>query len=359
DAETGEVVATASHPETEMEMLSLQSGWAEQLPEVWWQNLCIVTKKLLEKSGVNAADLGAIGIGYQMHGLVTVDKDGKAIRPAIIWCDSRAVDIGEQAFREIGPDYCLQHYLNSPGNFTASKLKWVKDNEPALYEQIKYFMLPGDYIAYRLTGEAMTTVSGLSEGILWDFAANDVSTRLLDHYGIDRALAPPVAPTFGLQGRLGTAAAAELGLKAGVPVAYRAGDQPNNALSLGALNPGEVAATGGTSGVVYGVTDRLAGDPLQRVNSFAHVNHRPEQPRVGVLLCINGSGILYGWMRKQVANGDISYGDMEQIAATAPVGADGLRILPFGNGAERMFGNRNTGASILNLHFNRHRQAHL
>lgn len=359
DAQTGETAGAVQAPDREMDMLAPYPGWAEQDPEVWWANATAAVQKLLRQTQAAPSDIAAIGISYQMHGLVALDEAGKVVRPSIIWCDSRAVSIGDAAFQELGETYCLTHYLNSPANFTASKLKWVKDNEPECFAKIRYFMLPGDYIAYRLTGEPMTTVSGLSEGVLWDFSENTAAQKLLDHYGIDRTLIPPLAPTFGLQGRLTAAAAATLGLSAGIPVTYRAGDQPNNALALNALNPGEVAATGGTSGVVYGVVDKLVYDPQNRVNSFAHVNHQPGAPRIGVLLCINGTGIQYSWMRKQVAGDAVSYPEMEQLAATAPVGADGLCILPFGNGAERMLNNKNIGARIQHLHFNRHDRAHL
>ena len=359
DARTGKTAGVANAPETEMDILALHPGWAEQDPESWWENCRTAVHKLLQRTGISPVEVAAIGISYQMHGLVTIDREGKVIRPSIIWCDSRAVGIGDAAFHALGEDYCLQHYLNGPGNFTASKLKWVKDHEPEQYDRIAYMMLPGDYIAFRLTGEALTTVSGLSEGILWDFTDHNPAQGLLNHYGIDRSLIPPVTPTFGHQGRLTETAAAYLGLTPGVPVTYRAGDQPNNALSLNVLNPGEVAATGGTSGVVYGVVDQMASDRLNRVNSFAHVNHRQELPRIGVLLCINGAGIQYSWMRKQVATDGISYREMEQLAASVPVGSDGLCMIPFGNGAERMLGNRELGASLVNLQFNRHGRPHL
>lgn len=359
DARTGKTAGIANAPETEMDIMAPQPGWAEQDPENWWDNCRDAVQKLLGRTGIAPADIASIGIAYQMHGLVAIDREGEVVRPSIIWCDSRAVSIGDAAFRDIGEDYCLQHYLNGPGNFTASKLKWVRDNEPEQYERIRYFMLPGDYIAYRMTGEPLTTISGLSEGILWDFAENGVARRLLDYYGIDGSLIPPTVPTFGNQGRLTETAAGYLGLKAGVPVTYRAGDQPNNALALNALNPGEVAATGGTSGVVYGVVDSLVSDRQNRVNSFAHVNHNPQTPRIGVLLCINGAGSMYGWMRKQIAADGVLYDDMERMAASVPAGSDGLRIIPFGNGAERMLGNMNTGASIVNLQLNRHGRPHL
>ena len=359
DATTGKTLGAVQAPEREMDIMAPKPDWAEQDPEIWWQNACLAVQKLLKQTKTDPATVSAIGISYQMHGLVALDERGRTVRPSIIWCDSRAVGIGESAFRALGESYCLAHYLNSPGNFTASKLKWVKDNEPERFAKIRYFMLPGDYIAYRLTGEAATTVSGLSEGVLWDFSANAPAQSLLDHYGVDRSLIPPIVPTFGQQGRLSEEAAGALGLNPGVPVTYRAGDQPNNALALNVLKPGEVAATGGTSGVVYGVVDKLVADPQNRVNSFAHVNHQPGAPRIGVLLCINGSGIQYSWMRKQVAGDAVSYPEMEQLAATAPPGADGLCILPFGNGAERMLGNRTPGAQIGNLHFNRHGRAQL
>ena len=359
DASTGAVLGTAQAPDTEMEILAPKPGWAEQDPDDWWLQCKQALAKLFRQTGADASKVAAIGISYQMHGLVTIDREGKSLRPAIIWCDSRAVSIGDAAFREIGEDYCLQHYLNGPGNFTASKLKWVRDEQPELYEKIHRAMLPGDYIAFKLTGEALTTISGLSEGILWDFQSHSPASRLLEHYGIEAEKLAPLAPSFGDQGRVSAEAAKETGLPAGIPVTYRAGDQPNNALSLNVLEPGELAATAGTSGVIYGVIDRLAGDAQNRVNSFAHVNHQRETPRIGVLLCINGTGIQYRWLKQQVAAAGQDYPDLEQAAATVQPGSEGLQMIPFGNGAERMLGNRQVGAHILNLDFNRHKQAHL
>ncbi|MBK9017765.1 MAG: carbohydrate kinase [Saprospiraceae bacterium] len=366
--ESGEKIAVVQSPAQEMEIHSPQPGWAEQHPDTWWDNLCLATKKLLEKTGAKPAEIKGIGIAYQMHGLVLVDKNHEALRPSIIWCDSRAVGIGNRAFDEIGHERCLSHLLNSPGNFTASKLKWVQENEPSVFEKTHKFMLPGDYIAMKLTGEIMTTASGLSEGIFWDFKKNEVAGFVLDHFGFDKKLIPDIAPTFSPQGKLSKAAAAATGLAEGTPVAYRAGDQPNNALSLNVLEPGEVAATGGTSGVVYGVVDKPKYDPQSRVNSFLHVNHGVPphtsyliphtSTRIGILLCINGAGSQYAWVKQQIATDSISYFDMENLAASVPVGANGLRILPFGNGAERMLGNRDIGSKVNNLHFSRHSRAH-
>ncbi len=362
DARNSATVATVYSPETEMSIAAVQPGWAEQDPDMWWKNCCLAVKKLLrqlpQSSSIDRSAIAAIGISYQMHGLVAVDAEGKPVRPSIIWCDSRAVEIGDRAFRDLGESYCLEDCLNSPGNFTASKLKWVKENEPEVFAKIHKIMLPGDYIAFRMTGEATTTVSGLSEGAMWDFKENSPAHRLLDYYGLPENLLPDIVPTFGQHGKLTAAAAAELGLPAGIPVTYRAGDQPNNALSINVLNPGEVAATGGTSGVVYGVVDQLVFDRQSRINSFAHVNHTPEKPRIGTLLCINGAGIQYSWLRRQMAGDDTSYADMERKAAEVPAGSDGLRIIPFGNGSERLFGNQNLGAQVHNLHFNRHGKAH-
>ena len=362
DAQSGKCLSSAFAPEKEAPIVSRRPGWAEQEPASWLDYLKTATAAVLDAArarvrGFSPADIGAIGISYQMHGLVCVDKDLQVLRPSIIWCDSRAVPYGQQAFERLGADWCLSHLLNSPGNFTAAKLAWVKENESELFGRIWKVMLPGDYVAAYLTGEVCTTAEGLSEGIFWDFVEDRPSTRLLDYFGFEASVLPDVRPTFGVQGRLTAAAAAELGLQAGTPVTYRAGDQPNNALSLGVLNPGEIASTAGTSGVVYGVIGAVAHDPLSRVNVFAHVNHTASDPRLGVLLCINGTGILNAWMRRTVAP-DLSYPQMNEAAATVPVGSDGVAILPFGNGAERMLENRDCGCSLHGVNFNRHGRAH-
>ena len=359
DALTGQCVASAFYPKSEAEIIAVKPGWAEQNPEMWWQNLKLATKDVLAASKAAPADIKAIGISYQMHGLVCVDKQQRVLRPAIIWCDSRAVPYGERAFRELGEERCLSHLLNSPGNFTAAKLAWIKENEPQLFEQIDKIMLPGDYIAMRLSGEACTTVSGLSEGIFWDFKEGKVADWLLDYFGFPASVIPTIRPTFSEQGRVHKAAADELGLAEGTPITYRAGDQPNNALSLGVLNPGEIASTAGTSGVVYGVNGTVNYDPKSRVNTFAHVNHTAELTRLGVLLCINGTGILNSWMKRTVAPDGINYEAMNQLAAEAPIGAEGVSIIPFGNGAERMLQNKELGCSIHGINFNRHNKAQL
>ncbi|MBQ8362112.1 MAG: carbohydrate kinase [Bacteroidaceae bacterium] len=359
NAESGKCAASAFYPKSEAPIKAMQPGWAEQDPQMWWDNLKLATQAVMTESGISADDVSAIGISYQMHGLVCIDKEQQVLRPSIIWCDSRAVPYGEKAFKEIGEEHCLKHLLNSPGNFTASKLAWVKENEPALFERIDKIMLPGDYIAMRITGEACTTVSGLSEGMFWDFQNNDVARFLMDYYGFDRSIIPTIRPTFSEQGRMTAQAAAELGLRAGIPVTYRAGDQPNNALSLNVFNPGEIASTAGTSGVVYGVNGVTDYDPKSRVNTFAHVNHTTTDPRLGVLLCINGTGILNSWMKRTVAPENISYAEMNELAAQVPIGSEGVSILPFGNGAERMLQNREVGCTISGVSFNTHSKAHL
>lgn len=361
DTKTGRSVAAAQSPAEEMSMLAPQPGWAEQDPELWWKHLVISVKSCLKISSAVAEEVNAIGISYQMHGLVAVDKDNKPLRPSIIWCDSRAVAIGEQATSAIGEKYCLEHFLNAPGNFTASKLRWVKENEPQIYAKIHKIMLPGDYIAMRLSGDIVTTDTGMSEGIFWDYRSGSVSDRLLSHFGFDKSLLPPVVPVFGTQGVLARQAAGELGLREGVKISYRAGDQPNNAFSLKVLKPGETAATAGTSGVIYTVTDKNAFDPLSRVNTFVHVNNTASRPSNGVLLCINGTGILNSWLRKNTAGpgGAPEYEQMNAQAAKIPIGSEGLAMLPFGNGAERILQNKTVNASLHGLDFNRHSQAHL
>ncbi|MBP5195924.1 MAG: carbohydrate kinase [Bacteroidaceae bacterium] len=358
NVETGATAASAFYPEREAPIMALKAGWAEQDPQMWWDNAKLALKKIMSEANVGGDEIAAIGISYQMHGLVCVDRNLEVLRPAIIWCDSRAVPYGEKAFAVLGSDYCLQHLLNSPGNFTAAKLAWVKENEPELYGKIYKIMLPGDYMAMRLSGTVNTTVSGLSEGMFWDFKENCVSKALMSNFGFSEELIPDIVPTFAVQSTVSAAAAAELGLKAGIPIAYRGGDQPNNALSLNVFNPGEIAATAGTSGVVYGVLGEVGYDPKSRVNTFAHVNHAPDDPHLGVLLCINGTGILNAWMHRNVTF-DMGYAEMNDLAAQAPIGSDGVCIMPFGNGAERVLQNKEPGCSIHGVNFNKHSRAHL
>jgi xylulokinase len=358
DASNQQVVISGQYPDEESVITAKNVGWAEQSPQMWWEHVQHAFAICKTKGNFNSADISSIGIAYQMHGLVLVDKDQNVLRDSIIWCDSRAVEIGNQAFDTLGHEFCLSHLLNSPGNFTASKLAWVKQNEPDIYAKIDKMMLPGDFIAMKLTSQITTSISALSEGILWDFQTNSVSAELMELYGIEASLIPEIKPVFSEHGRVTAAIAELMGLKEGTPVSYKAGDQPNNALSLNVLQPGEVAATAGTSGVIYGVSDQLAYDPQSRVNTFAHVNHTAEEKRLGVLLCINGTGSLNRWA-KNVFGSSISYTQMNEEATKVPIGAAGLRILPFGNGAERMLNNRLVGAHVQGIDLNLHHQGHI
>lgn len=354
EASSGKIIASDYSPKKEMKIIAENVGWAEQNPTDWWINLKLAHESVLNKSGINPEDIKAIGITWQMHGLILVDKDQNLLRPSIIWCDSRAVPFGEKALQSIGEKKCLSHLLNSPGNFTASKLAWVKENEPEIFERIDKIMLPGDYIAMKLSGETGITIEGLSEGIFWDFKNNCISEDVVNYFGIPKSFFPEIVPTFGIQATVSASAAAELGLKEGTPISYRAGDQPNNALSLNVFNPGEIASTAGTSGVVYGVLDQLDYDEKSRVNTFAHVNHTLEQTRLGVLLCINGTGILNSWLKNNFATSLSSYGDMNELASLSPIGSKGLSIIPFGNGAERVLENKEVDCSLNGINFNIH-----
>jgi xylulokinase len=359
DVATGEMAGTAFWPQSEAPIKALKTGWAEQSPQMWWDNMKTALGKAMQQAGAKGSEVKAVGISYQMHGLVCVDKNGEALRDSIIWCDSRAVPYGEKAFREVGETWCLEHLLNSPGNFTAAKLAWVKENEPELFSKIHKIMLPGDYISMRLSGEMNTTIGGLSEGMMWDFKERSTAAKLLDYYGVPAEMIPEVVPTFSVQAQVSKAAAEELGLEAGTPISYRAGDQPNNAVSLNVFNPGEIASTAGTSGVVYGVLGEVRYDTKSRVNTFAHVNYTKDLTRLGVLLCINGTGILNAWMRRTVAPEGISYAEMNEMMAAIPVGSEGVSVVPFGNGAERVLENREVGCSVNGVNFNKHTKAHL
>ena len=358
DVESGEIASSAFYPEKEAPIMAVKAGWAEQDPQMWWENAKLSLKKVMNETGAKGEDILAIGISYQMHGLVCVDKAHKVLRPSIIWCDSRAVPYGERAFRDLGAELCLGHLLNSPGNFTAAKLAWVKENEPALFDRIDKIMLPGDYIAMKLSGEVKTTISGLSEGMLWDFKTKKPAKFLLDYFGFDENMLADIVPTFAIQSVVSKEAAAELRLKEGTPISYRAGDQPNNAVSLNVFNPGEIASTAGTSGVVYGVLGDVNYDTKSRVNTFAHANYTTELDRLGVLLCINGTGILNAWVHRNITP-NMGYAEMNHMAAGVPIGSEGVKIIPFGNGAERVLENREVGCSVHGLNFNNHNQAHL
>ncbi len=354
DGDSGAVLGQAYHPKSEMPMEAKEAGWAEQDPQMWWDSLLAALNEL--KHTASFAGVKAIGISYQMHGLVAIDEKKQPVRPSIIWCDSRAVSIGEEAFQAIGEENSLSKMLNSPGNFTASKLAWVKANEPDIYSRISKIMLPGDYIAMRLTGDIGTTSTGLSEGILWDFSQRGVSEDVMGQFGFDKSLIPEMRSTIGEQCRIDPEVASELGIDPDAKVTYRAGDQPNNALSLNVLEPGEIATTAGTSAVVYGVADHNCYDLGQRVNTFLHVNDTEDAPRNGILLCVNGSGILYNWLRKLLGKG---YEEMNALAAEAPIGSEGVCFYPFGNGAERVLNNKNPMASLWNVNFNRHDNTHI
>ena len=357
NAKKNKEVAVINEPEGEMKIEAIRTNWAEQSPDLWWEYLCSGTKRILFENKINSSQILGVGISYQMHGLVLLDKNKKVLRNAIIWCDSRAVEIGNKAAEEIGKKKYGQHLLNSPGNFTASKLKWVKENEPKIYEQVAFFMLPGDFIAFKLTGEILTTINGLSEGILWDYKKREIANWLLDHYHIDTDLTPPIVENFQNQGNITSEASKATGLPERIPVNYRAGDQPNNALSLNVLRPGEIAATGGTSGVLFAVKDQATTKEFTKVNHFAHVNYTKENPSIGTLLCINGVGILYNWLKKMTGNKD--YNTMNLCASEVNIGSENLVVLPFGNGSERMLNNINLGAHFYNLNLNAHSQKHL
>ena len=357
DSANGKNIAVVSQPSTEMDIISLHDGWAEQDPDLWWEHVCMATNAIISKSKISPSEIIGIGIAYQMHGLVLVNVQGDSLRNSIIWCDSRAVEIGNKAFEEIGHERCMSQLLNSPGNFTASKLKWVKENEPDIYKQAHKFMLPGDYIAYKLSGKIATTRNGLSEGILWDHQVDGVANWLLDHFGIAHTLTPEIVGNFTNQGEVTNESSILTGLPSGIPIIYRAGDQPNNALSLNILKPGEVAATGGTSGVLYAVTDQIESKEHLRINSFAHVNYSQDDQRLGKLLCINSAGIQYRWLMNLTS--EASYEEMNRKAQSVPIGSEGILVLPFGNGAERMLNNKNLGTHISNLNLNVHGQAHL
>ena len=357
----GSIVAYVTYPDVEMKIHAPKPGWAEQDPEVWWQNYLTAFNKLFNKSSLTKSDVKGIGISYQMHGLVMVDEHQEVLRPSIIWCDSRAVKNGNTIYDALGESYCLNHLLNSPGNFTASKLAWVKENEPEIFNKMHKFMLPGDFIAMKLSKRVTTTETGFSEGIFWDFENQDINDELINHLGLKSDVIPEAVPAIGGSVKIDSEIAAELGLNKDVKITYRSGDQPNNAFALNVLNPGEVAATAGTSGVIYAVTNKNVYDKKSRINTFLHINNSNEDRRNGILICINGTGILYSWLRKllNTSKSSLPYNQMNELATNVEEGAEGVRFFPFGNGAERVLENEVVGAHLLNIDFNQHGSAHI
>ena len=356
ECSSGNVVNVVSHPSSEQKIKVFKDGWAEQDPEIWWKNTCLAIKNLISLTNINPSLISRIGISYQMHGLVLLDDNGNLIRDSIIWCDDRAVSVGKKAFIELGKEKCIDQLLNSPANFTASKLKWVKNNEKELYNRVYKFMLPGDYIAYRFSGKMTTTNMGLSEAIFWDFKKNKIADFLLKHYEIDNSLIPEIVSNFGFQCKLNKKGSSECGLVENIPIYYRAGDQPNNALSLNVLKPGEVAATAGTSGVLFAVTDNKKTNENERINNFLHVEV-DNSTSIGKLLCINGAGIQYAKLKNKL--NIESYEEMNKLSLKVGVGSEELTYLPFGNGSERMLNNINVGSSMFNFDKRVHNNAHL
>jgi xylulokinase len=358
DAASQKRIVSAQYPENEAEIISLKNGWAEQNPDTWWEYLQHALMEANVSGKYDPKQIAAIGIAYQMHGLVVVNKMQLSLRNSIIWCDSRAVPYGDKALAAIGEEECLSCLLNSPGNFTASKLAWLKENEPVTFKQVHKIMLPGDFIAMRLTGDITTTPSALSEGIFWDFKKDEISKDVMQYFDFKTSLIPQVKDVFSTHGFLKDEVAHKLGLKQGIPVSYKAGDQLNNALSLNVMQPGEVAATAGTSGVIYAVADELVHDKMSRVNSFAHLNHASKEKRIGVLLCINGTGIMNSWTKKLIGPNK-TYPQLNVEAAAIAPGSEGLLVFPFGNGAERMLNNKIVGSSVQNIDLNKHTPAHI
>ena len=348
---SGKAIDLISYPEKEQDIISIKNGWAEQDPNVWWQNSCEAIRLLINRNNINPVNIKGVGVSYQMHGLVMVDSSGKCLRNSIIWCDDRAVDIGKKAYYDLGNQFCVENLLNSPANFTASKLKWIKDNESELFSKIYKIMLPGDYIAYKLSGKINTTKSGLSEGIFWDYKKDKISTELLNYYGIKESIFPEIVPSFGYQCCVDEKGANDTGLTPNTPINYRAGDQPNNALSLNVLTPGQIAATAGTSGVIYAVSSNILTSESERINNFIHVSN-DDNLIIGKLLCINGAGIQYSKLKNDL--NIESYDEMNEMSNIPPVGSSNLIYLPFGNGSERMLNNKNIGSKLINFDQNVH-----
>lgn len=340
--EDGVILASATAPaSSERAINSPNPNWAEQNPEDWWED---AQQAILNLPLEARLQVEAIGIAYQMHGLVLVDSQFQPVRPSIIWCDGRNIQESQILAESLGLDALENRLLNKPGTLTLAKLAWVAEHEPETLAKAHTFGLPGDFIAYKLTGEWSTTKSGYSEMVGWDFGASIPFEEGFRKAGWKLPL-PEARPNLEEGAPIQKVIAEKLGLPPSARVTYRAGDQPNNAFGLGVLQQGETAISAGTSGVLYGIGDSSPG-LHEGINRFLHVNSQ-----IGVLMCLNGVGSALAFARRTWFQNQ-SYEALSELASQAnPENCP--YFFPFGNGAERILSER-AFSGFTELDFNRH-----
>ena len=323
--EAGEVVAVASSPHT---LQTPRPLWSEQDPQEWWQAVCVSIRSALKMAGVKAETIAAIGLTGQMHGLVLLDDAGEVLRRAILWNDQRTQAQCDEIHQRVGREKFIQITGNvALTGFTAPKILWVKENEPEIYTKAKHVLLPKDFVRLKLTGDfAMDTADG-SGTVLLDLKKRDWSSEVLSALGIPLSWMPPLFEGPQITGHLTPAAAEATGLKASTPVMAGGGDQAAAAVGVGAVEPGIVSLTVGTSGVVFATTPTALIEPEGRLHAFCHAV--PGMWHfMGVMLSAAGS---LQWYRDTLAPG-ISFDDLLKEAETVPAGSEGLQFLPYLSG---------------------------
>ncbi len=323
--ERGEVIAVASSPHT---LQTPKPLWSEQSPLEWWEAVSASIKSVLEKAGFGGERIGAIGLTGQMHGLVLLDEAGNVLRPAILWNDQRTQSQCDEIHQIIG----RKKFIQITGNialtgFTAPKILWVKENEPDVYAKAKHVLLPKDYIRSKLTGEyAMDKADGAGT-VLFDLKARDWSDEVLSALDIPRAWMPKTFEGTEFTGYVTNEAASLTGLKVGTPVAAGGGDQAAGAVGMGAVEPGVVALTVGTSGVVFATTPSALIEPQGKLHAFCHA--APGMWHfMGVMLSAAGS---LQWYRDTLAP-KMSFDDLLKEAESVSAGSEGLQFLPYLSG---------------------------
>jgi xylulokinase len=328
--------------------------WSEQDPYEWWEAVAASIRSVLRQAGIGGERIQAVGLTGQMHGLVLLDEGGNVLRPAILWNDQRTQSQCDEIHRIIGREKFIQITGNvALTGFTAPKILWVKEHEPDVFAKAKHVLLPKDYIRYRLTDKyAMDKADGAGT-VLFDLTARDWSAEVLDALGLDPTW---MAPTFEgpeTTGVISEEAAAVTGLKAGTPVVAGGGDQSAQAVGVGAVEPGIVGLTVGTSGVVFATTPSSLVEPEGRLHAFCHAV--PNMWHfMGVMLSAAGS---LQWYRDALAP-NVSFDELLKEAETVPAGCEGLQFLPYLSGERTPHPDPSARGAFIGLTL-RHGRAHM
>jgi len=331
-----------------------QPLWSEQDPALWADATVASIRKALAEGGVDPADIAAVGLTGQMHGLVLLDESGDVLRPAILWNDQRTGAQCDEIRRRIGKERLIQITGNDAlTGFTASKILWVQQEEPDVWVRARHILLPKDYVRFRLTGDFAMDKAGGSGTQLFDLARRDWSEEMLTALDIPPFMLPPTFEGPAITGHISETAAAATGLLPGTPVVAGGGDQAAGAVGVGAVQEGIVALSLGTSGVVFAATDAPLIEPEGRLHAFCHA--APGQWHLmGVMLSAAGS---LQWYRDTLAPG-VDFSDLVAEAAAAPAGSEGLLFLPYLTGERTPYPDPLARGAWVGL-TRRHSRAHL